>query len=281
MADVLQDTEAYRAPEAVVPKIAFRERTTLLAAPEKSGKSTLVAAAAAAVTQGEAFLGELCPQGNVLMIWLEEHRDDLAEKIVRFGGDPKLVFFLDSLVDLRNPIPEIEREIKVTSPILVVIDSLSELGREAVKDPWAGIPWTRLLSPLNDAARTGPAIVILHHTRKSDGKYRDSSAIGAAVDLILEMSTVSGDRRAREIKAQGRFRLDDYTIRLEEDGNRYLLVGGEEIELLARIFVYVRDNPHASKRSVREKVEGASTRIPGGHPKSPTRGHPKIPHLRE
>ncbi len=37
------------------------------------------------------------------------------------------------------------------------------------------------------ADESGAAQILVHHGRKSDGKYRDSSAIGAAVDVIIEM----------------------------------------------------------------------------------------------
>ena len=37
------------------------------------------------------------------------------------------------------------------------------------------------------AHESGVALILVHHGRKADGKYRDSSAIGAAVDVILEM----------------------------------------------------------------------------------------------
>ena len=44
-------------PPAVVPRLAWPGRSTLLAAREKEGKSTLMTAAAAAVSRGSSFLG--------------------------------------------------------------------------------------------------------------------------------------------------------------------------------------------------------------------------------
>lgn len=45
-------------PEAVVPRLAWEGRLTLLAAREKTGKSTLVRSAIAAKVTGRDFLGE-------------------------------------------------------------------------------------------------------------------------------------------------------------------------------------------------------------------------------
>ena len=49
------------------------------------------------------------------------------------------------------------------------------------------------MRPLVRIARdTNCALVLLHHAGKSEGKYRDSTEIGAAVDVIVEMSVTAG-----------------------------------------------------------------------------------------
>ena len=56
--DLLQRPELLHPPPVVVPRLAWEGRITLLAAPEKPGKSTLLGQAVAAVAQGHDFLGD-------------------------------------------------------------------------------------------------------------------------------------------------------------------------------------------------------------------------------
>ncbi|MFI7996072.1 hypothetical protein ACFMKC_19945, partial [Acinetobacter baumannii] len=60
--------------------------------------------------------------------------------------------------------------------------------------------------------------LILHHANKKDGKYRDSTAIGGAVDVILEMYGEGAEPRI--IKGRGRFEIPEIRVMLEPDGFR-------------------------------------------------------------
>jgi RecA-family ATPase len=64
--DLLQRPELLHPPPVVVPRLAWEGRITLLAAPEKPGKSTLLGQAVAAVAQGHDFLGDPVEQGVTL-----------------------------------------------------------------------------------------------------------------------------------------------------------------------------------------------------------------------
>lgn len=256
LSDLLENPELLQPPEAVAPRLGFVGRVVLLAAREKMGKSTLVSAAAAAVSSGAPFLGEATRRGDVLLFWLEEHPGELAQNILKFGGDPDRVWVYTQLSDPRNPLREITEEIEALEPALVVIDSLSALAADVVTDTWNAGQWTRLLMPLVLVARSGPSIIFLHHSRKSDGAYRDSSGIGAAVDMILEMKGDSTDARARKIKAIGRFPLENFTVRLDETGSAYDLVHVDGEDLRPLVLLHLFEHPEESKRGVRESVKG-------------------------
>jgi len=58
LAEILADPDVIRPPVALVPRMAWTGRVTLLAAREKIGKSTLAGAAVAALSSGVRFMGE-------------------------------------------------------------------------------------------------------------------------------------------------------------------------------------------------------------------------------
>jgi hypothetical protein len=102
------------------------------------------------------------------------------------------------------------------------------------------------------ARDSGAAVLLLHHARKSDGQYRDSSAIGAGVDYILEMQPGDEDN-VRKITGRGRRAVEDCVIRLE--GGRYVLAAGEA-SLDARVLLFIEANPGCSMRALRDAVVG-------------------------
>lgn len=249
--DILADPTALEPPEPVVPRLAWAGRVTLLAAREKAGKSTLATAAAASVSHGASFLGEPCPRGKVLWIALEEHTADLATRFVHFQADAEQVFVLDRLND---PLADVAAAVEQVRPRLVVLDTLPALAALVGESPEPGssTDWTPIMSALTRPARDfDAAMLILHHARKSDGQYRDSTAIGANVDMILEMT--EGDDGVRKIKARGRWDVGDYAVRLA--GAQFELVSGE-LSIDAQILLYVERNPECSTRDVRANVKG-------------------------
>ena len=73
-------------PPVVVRSLAWRGRVTLLHAREKAGKSTLMGAAAAAVTRAAAFLEAPTCAGPV--VWFgEEHPSDAKTRMEHWGAD--------------------------------------------------------------------------------------------------------------------------------------------------------------------------------------------------
>jgi hypothetical protein len=251
LADLLDDPELTAPPRVVAPRLAWAGRVVLLHAREKDGKSTLATAAAAAVSAGADFLDREAGPGRVVWAKLEEHRDDLVTRLLRFGANPeRLVVFEGSLKKLEALVHDIK-------PELVVVDTLAALADgffEKSLDPGNSAAWTKLMRPLSKLAQsTGAALLLIHHSRKRDGEYRDSSAIGANVDVTLKMLPDDKDEAVRRLTAKGRFSVESFGVRLVGDG--YELVDGPE-PLRDRILNFVRSNPGCSKRKLRDGVTG-------------------------
>jgi hypothetical protein len=259
--ELLADEEVMRPPPPVVPRLAWQRRSSMWSAREKrGGKSTKAGFVAARVSKGEAYLGEPCQQGNVLLVGLEEFIGDAARRLKAFDADKERVFLVDRVPDdigsrvafLRDLIGEI-------GPTLVIIDSLIAWQKGAVKDSGSAAQNSPIVQGLTDIAHeTGVALVILHHAKKSDDGYRDSSAIGAAVDVIVEISTPNGkaDPSLRHASVMGRVAgARDFDFRFTGDG--YELVTTDEAPLELKVLDFVRANPGASLKAVRDAMGGS------------------------
>jgi hypothetical protein len=95
-----------------------------------------------------------------------------------------------------------------------------------IEEPGNASAWTPLMARLvRIARRRDAAVLLLHHALKSDGAYRDSTAIGAAVDVILELRPDEQNAMARRLRTRGRFQVPDTTVCLEDTG--FTLASGE------------------------------------------------------
>lgn len=259
LAQLLADPVLSEPPRAVVPGLAWRGRVTLLAAREKLGKSTLAAAGAAAVSQGGTFLGEPTPIGRVLLVALEEHRGDVARRLTRFGAAPSRTFVLERT---HAPHEGLRQAVRSVEPTLVVVDTLAALMEPLGLDSGDASAWTSALTPLVRVARsTDAALLLLHHASRAGG-YRDSTAIGASVDVLVEMRERSG---LRLMQVRGRWHSEELAVRLveAEDFPRFerVVEGTEPSTLMDRVFRYVRADPGHSTREVRAAVEGRADAI--------------------
>ena len=143
---------------------------------------------------------------------------------------------------------------------LIVIDSLSKLADlEGIDDGGAAAKWSPLMSALTRIARdTRAGCLLIHHGNKAGG-YRDSTAIGAGVDIIVEVEDgPSGDPTLRRFTPKGRVRVTPFSARL--DGVRYA-VADSELTLSERIWGFVSANPGASTNAVEGAVTGRATDV--------------------
>jgi len=218
------DPDALKPRETVIPRLAWRGRLTVYSAPDKGGKSTLVAAGVAALTAGQPFLGEQVAPGRAVWCLLEEHVGDFAPRAKQLGtpGDRVMVFELQpGLTDLR-------REVAAHHAAVVVIDTLVEWAGDRVTEGGQAAQWVPVMRELRTLAREcNVAVVLLHHARKSDGLSRDSGHITAQADVILEQTkTPKQDGGQQHIQVRGRWVQPDFTVRLHNGRHELVTADG-------------------------------------------------------
>lgn len=255
----LWDNDAVmRPPPPVVPRLAWAGRSTLLAAREKSGKSTLIGYIAALVTRGAVFLDEPCAKGDVLIVGLEEFIGDAARRLRHFNADPERVSIMDSFRGDPTTRPlEIREQIDRLTPLLVIVDSLVAYahGRGIDENDAA---MASIVQPLTDIAHeTNTAMVVVHHANKSSGKARGSTAITGATDIVCEFFQPDEDadptrRRMRSVGRVPLIRLYD----LKFDGDAYFLADGVASPIDQQIIGVVRDRPGLSINDLAEAIPG-------------------------
>lgn len=256
--ELYADDELMSPPPPVVPYLAWRGRSTLLAAREKSGKSTLTGYMSSMVSNGGMFLDEPCEQGNVLIVGLEEFIGDCGRRLLDFDADAKRVYIVDRLMSEDRP-GELRAHIEAVSPSLVILDSLMAYSQGVITDANNSTQTQSTVQALTNIAHTcGVALVIIHHARKADGKYRDSSAIGGAVDIIAEVfpPDENGEPTRRRVRPIGR--VPSRAVDFSFDGQRYVRLDASSSPSKApieqRILDVVRERPGISANDVADAV---------------------------
>lgn len=248
LAELLADPDALKPPAAIVPRLAWRGRVTLLVGREKlGGKSTLLTAAAAAVTSGVDFLGERCAAGAVLWVSADqEHANEITQRAVRFGADPARFHVLWP----HAPFADLQAALERVQPVLLIVDTLASFARTVVSDPHSSAEWPAVLLPLLTAAREREmAVAIAHHAKKNEGGgYRDSTAIGALVDMLLDLLPDTGNTARRNVTALGRWPANNFAVELV--GDSYQLAAGA-LSLDAQVLGFIDANPRCSLRQLR------------------------------
>lgn len=260
--ELLDRPDLTEAPRPVVPYLAWASRSTLLAAREKSGKSTLTGFMAAAVSRGQPFLNEPTERGRVLIIGLEEFLGDTIRRLADFGADPDHVELVDALIQApADRLAEVRSHITaMPGVVLVILDSLMVYASGAITDANNATQMQSVVDGLTQLThQLGIALVIIHHAKKSDGRYRDSSAIGGAVDVIAEVfcPDEANDPRRRRVRPIGR--VPTRAIDFRFDGRTYVPLdadGQVAAPLDQRITDLVRERPGITANDVAEAIGG-------------------------
>jgi hypothetical protein len=254
-AEMAEDPELLEPPDEVVPRLAFREHLTLLSSDAKGGKTTLAAAGAASVANGHRFLGHPTRQGRVLWVKGEGHRRMVFRYLHDFGAEPVpgRITVVESGAD---PVTELETLVRRLEPDLVVVDTWTSWTATLGLDYWKAADVAPVLKRLETVARSGPAVLLLHHNRRSDQQPRGSGHLMAAVDLLRTVEDGSHDRE-RKVKGRGRVPCEPFRYTLVEAGERLCLqVVDPNREAEEKILDFLQANPDASKRAIRQGVEG-------------------------
>lgn len=266
LSDLLKNEYIMRPPPAVVPRLAWGGRSTLLAAREKSGKSTLISFIAAQVTNPERqFLGEHTIFGDVLIVGLEEYLGDVARRLQHFGADPDRTTLVDGFLgDPQQRTQEIRAHIEELTPVLVVVDSLVAFanGRGIDENDAA---MATIVQPLTDLSHeTGTAMIIVHHASKGTGKARGSTSIMGATDVVCEFFAPDedADPTLRRMRSVGRVPLvRSYDLRF--DGDTYTTADGLDAPIEPKITRVVSERPGINMTDLTAAIGGRREAVLG------------------
>lgn len=260
--DLLNRPDLLAPPVMVIPGLAAAGRITMFYSREKIGKSTLLAFAAARVsTGGQLFEVDVAPN-RVLWVGLEEPLSDAVRRFERMGGDPKNIVLVSRLNGLR----QLKAEILAAKPDVVIVDSLAAFATDLQSENDASAVQSILQPPVQFVHDTNVATILVHHSNKSEaGGYRGSVAIGAAMDMLIELSADEADTSVRHLRPKGRFELAPFSVRYFKETGTFVAIGRVApavepvIPLDDRIVEFVRrcrDNATMGK-ATKEAIRGA------------------------
>src|ERR1019366_1507987 len=140
------------------------------------------------------------------------------------------------------------------------------LSADSLEDENAATQVNKILRPLLEVVRASNAgFTLLHHGAKNTDGYRGSTGIGAAVDMILAMSTPTDCPTERVVRAKGRFKMSDYHLRYDSDAMTYMVVGSatagqaqspKKPDKHERIVAYLGEHPGSGIKTLRSVVGG-------------------------
>jgi replicative DNA helicase len=177
--------------EWLVHGYAGRGNLTAIAALPKTGKSTIVAQAAASIAGGFGFLGLKVQQAPVLWLDFEQHPARTLQMFQDLGA-LDLPIHLESSPAANCTVAQIRDYVDAHGIGLVVLDSLAKYWRGKVEDENDAVQVEATIAPLSELARTtNVAIWAIHHARKSGGEhgqdFRGSGALTGNVDVAISM----------------------------------------------------------------------------------------------
>ena len=225
-------------PEAIIPGVAYRGHTTLMAGAPKAGKSTWlrdcirrIAKAHDSPTQHSHFMlrDRMVKASNVLVFseeapyqWNSFFADMRSEEICRAAtkdGQPDCDFDWCRIYDRRHagitPSSPIERKLWINAVVdmvdaysidLVVIDPLTRfLALTSENDN------SEVLSAMVDLERIASegkcALLMLHHTGKAGGQARGASAFLQNPDVLLTLRMAKDEEEVSEAPHQDDVRI--------------------------------------------------------------------------
>lgn len=267
-AEILDDPNARTRPATVADLLAWRSLVSMLAGREKAGKSTLLRWAAARASAGLRLWGEeAAPEGpSEVLYWGQERPVDVAAGLRRLGADLESVHVRDVRRLAGDRFAALRRDLERVRPALAVVDTLSTFVDRMDLDPGSSSDWEPVMNRFGALAQECEAAVVLnHHARKADGEFRDSTAIGAGVDAILELRRAPSEGESvRCVKAKPRSAVParDFAYALVDDpgGPRLELLDGS-LSLEERVQRFVARHQPCSQSDVREGVRGRDEAI--------------------
>lgn len=211
-----------------------RGAAVLFSALWKVGKTTLLTHLLRAFAAGGDFLGRPIRAAKVLYV-SEENERHWVRRRDELGIGNHVGFYLtpfptrataDAWLSFVNGL---RRDVETHGFDLVVFDTLSKLW-PVTKENDAG-EVDGALMPLTILTKTGAAVLLIHHLRKSGGQEytgsRGSGALSAFPDIIVELTRFDASDpkcRKRKLNAMGRYEETPQELVIEMTEGGYVVV---------------------------------------------------------
>lgn len=196
--------------EWILKGYCARGMLTQLTGAPKEGKSTFIAAAAAAVSEGREFIG-MATTKTAVLYYTEEGRQTFVGMMRRVcAADAANIHVLLRSQTFGRSWPEVceaMRDYRNQHDIgLVVVDTFTDLAGLSGEEENMSGPVLKAIAHLRPMAADGAAVLIVRHDRKEGGSLvdsgRGSGAFAGAVDVLVALRK-KGETQ-REVVALGR-----------------------------------------------------------------------------
>jgi hypothetical protein len=236
---------------------------------KQGGKTTWVTHLCRAVLDGRLFMGE--PTTRTGVVYLTEQaprsfREALRRASLLDRDDFALLFWHDTVgVKWPDVVRAAVLEAKRRDAGLLVIDTLGQFAGIRGDNENSSGAALEAVEPLQEAAATGLAAVIIRHERKSGGDVGDSgrgsSAFAGAVDVVLSLRRPEGNPRPtlRAIHSLSRFDETPDTLVIELTPDGYTALGTQEAlaaQDAERALLDAMPTSEAAAKRVDELAEG-------------------------
>jgi AAA domain len=198
-----------------------------------AGKTTFTLHMLRAVLDGADFLGYLTRKARVLYV-TEQSRHTFVDTLRICGLDQRgnefRILFREDMNG--TPWPSVVAACRQDGYDVVVFDTIGKLA--GIKEENAAGEWAVAMSPLQDLAASGRAVLIDRHDRKGGGDVGDSgrgsSQASGDVDIILALRRPEGNQPGtrRVIETLSRYRETPEKIVVELTADGYVYLGTQE-----------------------------------------------------
>ena len=250
----------------LIPGMVWPGRVSVVYGIAKIGKSELLSQGLAALFTGEAFLGQRCNyDGRPICVACEMTPQQAARYIRKhgIGLDSDAPIYIGQFATVEQITAFVEAE----NPCLVIVDTLTMLAASADVDINDAVRVRQLIMTLK--LHPDIAVLLVHHSSKATGEYRNSTDIAAVVDIKVQVQHIdsngetTGDNSVsrRRLTMHGRGINEVVTADFNRETGRYYLPETEadvkqsdRNELQQQIFVFVAEHIGCSKSDVVKTV---------------------------
>jgi hypothetical protein len=233
---------------------------------KQSGKTTLILSMAHAILERESFLGQETSYSPIVYL-TEQSGPSFKRNLARaglLGREDFHILLWTNVVGWRwdDVVAEAVRHAHVVGARVLIVDTLGQFsGMRGDSENSSGTAMV-VMSPLQVAAAAGLAVLTSRHDRKSGGEVGDSgrgsSAYAGAVDIVLHLQRLPGERVGKE-----RQRLLEGISRFEETADKLLIELDQQIDGEPARYTAIGDVAEVRKQHLRVEILAHLPTSPG------------------